>query len=81
MQQLKWLSLYNPNIVYPSNQLDPFFAAMATMSKAGKTGLTADLDAPLQGPVDPNLAFDSLKVEEFEVKRPPGISTVREWGS
>lgn len=80
MQQLKWLSLYNPNVVYPSNHFDLIFAAMATMSKAGKTEMTADLDAPIQGPVDPNLAFDSLKVEEFEVKRPPGISTLREWG-
>ena len=48
-------------------------------SKAGMVGYAPKLDQPLPYPEDPSLTYMTVTVDE-DVKRPPGIHSLRQWG-
>ena len=48
-------------------------------SKQGTMGYAVKLDQPLPFPEDPSMTYMTVTVEE-EIKRPPGVQNLRQWG-
>ena len=86
--QLKWLNL-SPTTVksVPSRKAPARCQSTMVLPYVKDHGLSAlecltyesaHLDTPLTGPEDPSLSFEQAPV--IKRHRPPGISTLREWG-